>query len=58
MTFLIRRWFHIRTAKKLGIEPDDYSNWFSIVFNWPLRRAIPSYIKRRIQRFNQKQTKS
>ena len=50
ITFLIRRWFHVRTAKKCGIEPDDYANWLGIVKGWPMKRAVPSAIKWRIRK--------
>lgn len=45
MTFWIRRWYHVRTANRCGIEPHDYDEWHHIIEGWPLKRAIPSYIK-------------
>ena len=45
MTFRIRRWYHVRVAKRTGSEPHDYSEWREIVEDWPMKRAVPAYIK-------------
>ena len=45
MTFRIRRWFHVRTAKRYGEKPHDYDEWRAIVEDFPMKRAVPAYIK-------------
>ena len=45
MTFWIRRWFHVRTAKRTGSEPHNYGEWHRIIEGWPMKRAVPAYIK-------------
>ena len=45
MTFWIRRWYHVRTAKRTGSEPHNYDEWHLIIEGWPLKRAVPSFIK-------------
>ena len=45
MTFWIRRWYHVRTAKRTGSEPHDYYEWRQIIEDWPMKRAVPSYLR-------------